>query len=482
MKLPEIDPERPPRALVIGDLMIDRYLWGTCERISPEAPVQVVDVRRESYALGGAGNVIANLASLGAQVNLIALVGHDWTQSPLASLLAERGLTTSGLVRDDQRPTTVKTRLIAAHHQIVRFDTESTVPCPETCALAIVERAAQMIPDTQVVILSDYGKGLLTEGVVQALIKQCHRYGVPVLVDPKGRDFNKYRGASLLTPNRREAALASGLTLDSEQGIRRAGQKLRSDYGLEACLITLSEDGMALFAHAEEHWLPTEAQEVFDVTGAGDTVIAAVGFGLAAGLSLVEACRFSNRAAGVVVGKVGSASVTLDEIRAPKGTLLPPQAKIVELEVLLEHVALLRSLGRKIVFTNGCFDLLHSGHVQYLTQAAALGAVLIVGLNSDASVRRIKGMNRPINDQNDRAIVLGGLSAVTYVVLFSEDTPLSLIQSISPDVLAKGGDYDPQQIIGADVVRAAGGTVTVIPFVAGKSTTALIERASGSKS
>jgi len=481
MKLPDIDPGNPPRVLVIGDLMVDRYLWGVCERISPEAPVQVVDVRKESYALGGAGNVVANLVSLGAQVDLIALVGHDLKQTPLAGLLAKLGVAVAGLVRDEQRPTTIKTRLVAARHQIVRFDVESAAACPEACAAATIEKAAQIIPRTHVVILSDYGKGFLTERIAQAVIATCQRHEIPVLVDPKGRDYTKYRGATLITPNRKEAALASGLALDSEEGIRKAGQKLRTDYDLEACLITLSEDGMALFADAEESWLPTEAQEVFDVTGAGDTVIAATGLGLAAGLSLVEACSFANRAAGVVVGKIGAATVTLPEIRAPQRAG-PAEAKILELDALLERVAVLHSLGRKIVFTNGCFDLLHAGHIQYLTGAAALGAVLIVGLNSDASVLRLKGEGRPINSQDDRAIILAALSVVTYVVLFSEDTPLSLIQSIVPDILVKGGDYDPHQIVGADVVRKAGGTVTVLPFVDGKSTTAMIDRASGVKS
>ena len=479
MKLPELDPAQPPRILVVGDLMIDRYLWGTCDRVSPEAPVQVVNVASESYALGGAGNVVANLASLGAKPQLVALVGSDLSQTRLPALLSEWGVSSDGLVRDDERPTTVKTRLLAAKHQIVRFDVESSAQCSEQCATELIERAKAALEQTDVVILSDYGKGLLTPRVARALIELCHARKVPVLVDPKGRDYEKYRGASLLTPNRREAAQATGIALDSQEHIRSAGRKLSHELGLGACLITLSEDGMALFHDQREFWLATEAREVFDVTGAGDTVIAAVAFGLAAGLPLADACRFANRAAGVVVGKVGSATVTLDELRAHRSSasFSRPEDKILEPERLLREVGRLRGQGQKIVFTNGCFDLLHAGHVQYLSRAANLGDVLIVGLNSDASVRRLKGERRPLNRESDRALLLAALSAVSYVVLFGEDTPLSLIRSIAPDVLVKGGDYVADQIVGADLVRAAGGSVEVLPFVAGHSTSALIERA-----
>jgi D-beta-D-heptose 7-phosphate kinase/D-beta-D-heptose 1-phosphate adenosyltransferase len=302
---------------------------------------------------------------------------------------------------------------------------------------------------------------------------------VQVLVDPKGHRYEKYRGASVLTPNRKEAALATGSSLATREQISAAGSKLCRDLDLDACLITLSEDGMALFTPEGETWLPTVAREVFDVTGAGDTVIAALALGLSANMSLPDAAGFANRAAGVVVGKVGAASVTLDEIDQAYGAsgVTRPGDKLVELPELERRLARHRSEGRKIVFTNGCFDLLHAGHVQYLAASAAMGDVLVLGLNSDESVLRLKGEGRPLNTELDRAAILAGLSAVSYVVIFSEDTPLKLIERIVPDVLVKGGDYEPDQIVGSEVVRRAGGRVEVVPFMEGRSTTALVQRA-----
>jgi D-beta-D-heptose 7-phosphate kinase/D-beta-D-heptose 1-phosphate adenosyltransferase len=475
MKRPKIDPEDPPRVLVIGDLMLDRYLWGSCDRVSPEAPVQVVKVAEETHALGGCGNVLANLVSLGARPQVIALVGRDEANTRLQALLGAIIPDPRGILVDEARPTTVKTRLVAARHQIVRFDVESTAPCSAAHAARLLELADEMIPRSQVVVLSDYGKGLLTDELAAALIACCRRHGVRVLVDPKGQQYGKYAGASLLTPNRKEAALATGSPLATQEQIRAAGFKLCRDHHLDACLITLSEDGMALFTPQGETWLPTVAREVFDVTGAGDTVIAALALGLSTNMSLPEACGLANRAAGVVVGKVGAASVTLDEIDHVYSA--SARGKIVDLVELEQQVARHRSEGRKVAFTNGCFDLLHAGHVQYLAAAAAMADVLVVGLNSDASVARLKGEGRPLNTERDRATVLAGLSAVDYVTVFSDDTPLSLIERVVPDVLVKGADYEPDQIVGADVVRRAGGRVEVVPLVEGRSTTALVQRA-----
>ena len=479
MKLPRVDNENPPRVLVIGDLMLDRYLWGTCDRVSPEAPVQVVKVVEETQALGGCGNVLANLAGLGARPQVIALVGRDDAAAQLQKLLDAIVPERRGIIVDEARPTTVKTRLVAARHQIVRFDTESTAPCSAASAAQLLELAEEMIPSSEVVVLSDYGKGLVTDEVAHAVIACCRRHKVQVLVDPKGHRYEKYRGASVLTPNRKEAAQATGSSLATREQISAAGAKLCRELDLDACLITLSEDGMALFTPEGDTWLPTVAREVFDVTGAGDTVIAALALGISLNMSLPEACEFANRAAGVVVGKVGAASVTLDEIDHAYGAsrAIGPGDKIVELAELERKLALYRSEGRKIVFTNGCFDLLHAGHVQYLAAAAAMGDVLIVGLNSDESVRRLKGEGRPLNHELDRATILAGLHAVSYVVLFEEDTPLALIERIVPDVLVKGGDYEPDQIVGADVVRRAGGNVEVVPLMEGRSTTALVQRA-----
>lgn len=479
MKLPRVDNENPPRVLVIGDLMLDRYLWGTCDRVSPEAPVQVVKVVEETRALGGCGNVLANLHGLGACPQVIALVGRDEAAEQLEALLEAVVPDRRGIIIDETRPTTVKTRLVAARHQIVRFDMESTVPCAPAQAARVLALAEEMIPSSAVVVLSDYGKGLVTDEVAHALIACCRRHNVQVLVDPKGHQYDKYRGASLLTPNRKEAAQATGSSLATREQISAAGSKLCRELDLDACLITLSEDGMALFTPKGATWLPTVAREVFDVTGAGDTVIAALALGVSTNMSLPEACEFANRAAGVVVAKVGAASVTLEEIDQAYGPRrgIGPMDKIVEVAELERRLALYRSEGRKIVFTNGCFDLLHAGHVQVLAAAAAMGDVLIVGLNSDESVRRLKGEGRPLNSELDRAAILAGLQAVSYVVIFSEDTPRSLIERIVPDVLVKGGDYLPDQIVGADVVRRAGGKVEVVPLVEGRSTSALVERA-----
>lgn len=486
MRLPTFDRTPSPRVLVIGDLMLDRYLWGSCDRVSPEAPVQVVQVQRETYSLGGAGNVVANLRSLGADTALIALLGADAAGETLEKLLREQGVDTAGLVRDPTRPTTVKTRVLAAHHQLLRFDVERTTACSDEQAAAILTALQLRAADTKAVILSDYGKGVLTKPLVSELIRSCRALGLPVLIDPKGRDYGHYRGATLLTPNRKEAAAATGLTLKDDNHIAAAGRQLLQELDLSACLITLSEDGMALFEPQGVQRLPTQAREVFDVTGAGDTVIAAIAFGLSCELSMLEACQFANRAAGVVVGKLGAATVTLDELADTETPSQQrerdPASKVMSLDRLLSELARLRagSRARRIVFTNGCFDILHAGHVQYLSQAARLGDVLIVGLNSDDSVRRLKGPTRPINTEQDRALLLAGLSAVSYVTTFAQDTPFELINALLPDVLVKGGDYRAEDIIGGDIVRAKGGCVTVLPFVAGHSTTNVIARATQS--
>jgi D-beta-D-heptose 7-phosphate kinase/D-beta-D-heptose 1-phosphate adenosyltransferase len=422
---------------------------------------------------------------LGAQVSLIALVGDDIAQTHIPQLLSDAGVADDGLIRDPNRPTTVKTRVLAAHHQLLRFDQERVTTCSDTQAAAVMADFERRAHETDVVLLSDYGKGLLSERLVRELIAGCKRAGLPVLIDPKGTDYARYHGATLLTPNRKEAAAATGLTLSDSSAVAAAGRKLLRDLALEACLITLSEDGMALFQGEHVHHLPTQAREVFDVTGAGDTVIATIAFSLAAGLSLLDACHVANLAAGIVVGKLGTATVTLAELmserpsRPASGGAL---SKILSRAALQAEVARLRAAGAKVVFTNGCFDILHAGHVQYLEQAASLGDALVVGLNSDDSVRRLKGPQRPINPEADRALLLAALASVSYVTSFGEDTPAELIAEITPDVLVKGGDYRPDDIVGADHVRSHGGSVQVLPFVEGRSTTRIIARAAEGKS
>jgi D-beta-D-heptose 7-phosphate kinase/D-beta-D-heptose 1-phosphate adenosyltransferase len=477
MTLPSFDPDDPPELLVLGDVMVDRYLWGTCERVSPEAPVQVVTVQRETFSLGGAGNVLANLLALGARASLVGVVGADVAHTPTLELLEQHGARSDGLVRDTSRRTTVKTRVVATPQQIVRFDVETSAAISGEIAAALETRFRAALPGADVVVLSDYGKGVLTRELCERCIALCRAHDKPVLVDPKGSDYTKYRGATLLTPNRREAGAVTGVAMDSRQAVSRAGRKLLNECQLDACLITLSEDGMALFTGPGDHFLPTEARQVFDVTGAGDTVIAAVAFGLACGSPLLDACKLANRAASVVVSKLGAATVTLAELRESEpASARSLSSKIVSEAELLAVLERDKRAGRKIVFTNGCFDVLHAGHVQLLAQAKQLGDVLVLALNSDASVRRLKGAGRPINPLRDRAVVLAGLASVDYIVAFEQDTPRALIEHVLPNVLVKGGDYRVETVVGADLVARSGGLVQILPLLEGRSTTGLLER------
>ena len=461
--------KRKPRVLVVGDLMIDSYLWGRCGRISPEAPVQVVDVTRETTEIGGAGNVAANLTALGAEAWMVSVIGDGARRDEMERLLGAYGVDTSAVVIEPGRPVTEKTRVVAGNQQVVRCDVETRADVTrdsEQKVLACVDTAVDAV---DLIVISDYGKGVLTPTLTQGIIKRAAAAGVRVLCDPKGLDWSKYRGATAITPNRGEAVSVTGIDIVDDATLSEAGQKLLADYALSHCLITLSDEGMALFHGDNCQRFPTEAREVYDVTGAGDTVIASLAFALACGLELDDACRFANFAAGVAVSKIGTAKVTLDEIEQTSGSKVrtPDQMAAIREQ--------LRRQGRKVVFTNGCFDILHVGHAKYLAQARAMGDVLIIGLNTDASVRRIKP-GRPINTQDDRAYLLGAFSFVDYVVLFDEDTPQKLIEMVLPDVLVKGGDYEVDQIVGADVVRESGGSVCTIPLVAGHSTTSLIEK------
>jgi len=471
-----------PTVLVVGDLMLDRYLWGECDRISPEAPVQVVDVRSEAVKLGGAGNVVANLGALGAQVRVVSVIGEGEAAASLLELLRQAGADTTGICTDPIRRVTQKTRLMAANQQVVRLDSETRTELSDREKADLLAAVDRQLVGADALIVSDYGKGVCGNGVVAALIERARKHDVHVLCDPKGTDYSKYRGASTITPNRKEASEATRIDIADEPSLQAAGRQLRDDLDLDFCLITLSADGMALFDDEGMRRIPTVAREVFDVTGAGDTVIASLAFALGAGVDAHKACEFANLAAGVVVGKIGSASTSFDELRARASSARPTRRitdKIVELDELEPIIRDLKARGKRIVFTNGCFDILHAGHIKVLEDTAALGDVLILGLNSDASVRRIKGKERPINAEGDRAYLLSALSWVDFVVLFDEDTPENLITRLVPDVLAKGGDYSLETIVGADIVLAGGGDVITVPLVEGKSTTALIERLKG---
>ncbi len=462
------------RILVVGDLMIDHYLWGNCNRISPEAPVQVVDIKSETTVLGGAGNVVNNLRALGANVTVMSVVGEDEVADELAIMLDKLGVE-SFLLRDKNRKTTKKSRIIASHQQVVRYDKESKNEIDIECEKSLIYKIFETINQYDLIILSDYGKGVLTYNLVEKIICATSGTNLKVIVDPKGEDYSKYKGAYLLTPNKNEAQMATGIEIVDDLSLLEALKKLKDSANLDIPMITLSEDGIAILADNNKIIKkPTVAREVYDVTGAGDTVIASLGYCLAKNMSIESSMEFANLAAGVVVGKLGSATATLEEIEEYKSTLHKSsiESHIKTLSEIEKTVERLRKLGKKIVFTNGCFDILHRGHVSYLDVAKSFGDVLILGLNSDESVKRLKGVNRPINNQEDRGFILAALESVDYVVNFSENTPYELIKIIQPDILVKGADYEGKEVVGSDIAKE----VRLVTFIDGKSTTSTIEK------
>ena len=465
-----------PRILVVGDLMIDHYLWGSCERISPEAPVQVVDIAKETTVLGGAGNVINNLVALGADVSVSSVIGDDLNGRELSQMLNAIGVDTKNIITQPARKTSKKSRVIAVSQQILRYDKESKDDIDPSSVTKITDALSGNIKEYDIVILSDYGKGVLTSFMCQAIIQLANDNGVKVLVDPKGSDFSKYKGAYLLTPNKKEASLATNIDIQDDTSLKEALLQLKTECDLNLSLITLSEDGIATY-DTQVKKFPTVVKEVFDVTGAGDTVIASIAFALSANKSIEETAAFANLAAGVVVGKIGSATVTLDEIEEYEASLHKSRsdAHIKSFEDINSIVSRYKANGKKVVFTNGCFDILHVGHVKYLQIAKSFGDVLIVGLNSDASVSRLKGPTRPVNIAQDRAYILAALEAVDFVVPFSEDTPYDLIKMIQPDVLVKGGDYEGKAVVGTEFA----GELKLVDFVDGKSTTKTILKIQG---
>jgi D-beta-D-heptose 7-phosphate kinase/D-beta-D-heptose 1-phosphate adenosyltransferase len=456
--------------LVVGDVMLDRYWHGVTSRISPEAPVPVVRVEQIEDRPGGAANVALNIAALGAPALLVGVTGVDEAAESLANSLAAAGVQTCFQQLEEQ-PTIVKLRVLSRHQQLMRMDFEEPFATDAAALAADVER---LLDGVRVLVLSDYGKGALQNH--QVLVQAARRRGIPVLADPKGKDFSIYRGASLITPNLGEFEAIVGHCQDEAELVAR-GARLMQELELGALLVTRGEHGMTLLRpdHPELH-LPARAREVFDVTGAGDTVISTLAASLAAGEDLPQAVALANLAAGIVVGKLGTAAISAPELRRAVQREQGSERGVVSLDQLLLMLEDARAHGEKIVFTNGCFDILHAGHVTYLEQARALGNRLVLGVNDDASVSRLKGPGRPINAVDRRMAVLAGLGAVDWVVSFSEDTPENLLRSVRPDVLVKGGDYGVEQVVGADIVRAYGGEVRVLGLVENSSTTAIVEK------
>jgi len=467
------------RVLVVGDLILDRYADGAAQRVSPEAPVLVFDFERDRYLLGGACNVAANLSELGASASVLGVVGDDEPGERLRSLLTDADIDTQALVVDKTRPTTRKTRYVAKTLQVLRVDTESRAPVGGDAEARMLELLRQRPFPWKSVLLSDYGKGVLTPTIIQAAIEAANSVGGVTVVDPKGKDYSIYRGVDLLTPNRAEAEAATGVSIETTEDMHRAAQRLREITGIQTAVITLGKDGIFFETEDGSHKIiPTEARQVFDVTGAGDTVVSVLTYCRAAGVSLEDSLRLANHAAGITVAKLGTWAPSRREVLARLGDSSPQQkGKVLSIDEAVELSARMRAEGKRLVFTNGCFDILHRGHCDYLQKARSYGDALIVAVNTDASVQRQeKGKGRPFNTLDDRMAVLSALQAVDFVVPFDQDTPKDVIEKITPHVLAKGEDWRDKGVVGREWVEDHGGQVVLVPLVAGRSTTNVVKK------
>lgn len=479
---------KPFKAIVIGDFMLDQLLKGSATRLSPDAPVPVLHVRDQQSQPGGAANLALDLLALHATVTAFGVTGIDPEADLLADAMRDAGVDTTGIVRDPTRPTTVKRNLIGLaqgrHAQkMFRVDFESSEPLDDRVTRQLLDAFEHALPHADVVCIEDYNKGVCTPQLCRAIIERSNAAGVPVLVDPAPiKDYSKYRGATAITPNRTEAELATGLTApeDAREAHReRLARTLLDSYGFETIVLTLDKQGALLAQRNDPHpvHVPTTAREVYDVTGAGDMMLAGLAAGRANGLDWINTVRFANAAAGLEVEIFGVAPIPLEQIHDELLTMHTAQlGRPRTLDEVLVQVRAARHAGQKIVFTNGCFDILHAGHVSLLQRCAALGDMLIVGLNDDHSVHALKGDGRPVNNQNHRAYLLSALQCVDSVVLFAEETPIRLIEAIKPDVLVKGGDYTPETVVGADIVERSGGRVVILDLIDGLSTTGTIEK------
>jgi len=466
------------RVLCIGDIILDKFVSGEVERISPEAPIPILTITDETSMLGGAGNVVRNITTLGGQVHFLSVVGNDDAGRTVAGMLDQHAGVQAELITDPTRETAIKTRFLAGNQQILRTDRETVSSISDALVDRIMVSLENEISSIGAVMLSDYGKGVLSNGLLRHVIKMCNDTAVPVIVDPKGTDYTCYRGATLVTPNRKELEQASGMPTKTDADVVAAARHLITNCGIISVLVTRSADGMSLVSAEQTDHLAAEAREVFDVSGAGDTVAAAMSAALSIGIDTKDAAALANSAAGIVVGKFGTATVYTSELigSLQHQNVSEAEAKVCTDDQTAEHVAGWRRLGLKVGFTNGCFDLLHPGHLSLLNQAKNACDRLIVGLNTDASVKRLKGSERPLQSESARALVLASLASVDAVVLFDDETPLRLIELLLPDVLVKGADYTEDNVIGADVVKGNGGHVVLAGLADGFSTTATIER------
>ncbi len=462
--------------LVVGDLMIDEYLWGKVDRISPEAPVQIVSVNNENFTLGGSGNVVNNLAALGAKVSAVGIIGAGGNGKLLLSKFNELGVDTEGIIQDPERPTTIKTRIIAANQHVLRIDRETTKEISGRSLEAITRSIEDKVPGADVVLISDYGKGLVTPALLSIIVAVAKEHGKITIADPKGLDFSKYSGISLLTPNKKEAALASGIEIADELSLFKAGKKILETVRIDKLLITCGKDGMVFFErNSKPYKIRTEARQVYDVSGAGDTVLSVLGLAIASGFSFKNGAALANTAAGIVVGKVGTATVSKEELAS---ALIPESdnasfkhKRLSELAALTQE---LKKKGKRLVLTNGCFDLLHAGHIMLFSASKQLGDILIVAIDDDDSVRELKGPGRPLLSAMERVRILSALDSVDYIVVFSSQELEKLIEIIRPDVLTKGSNYTSEEVFGHEIVERFGGRVVLIPVTEKISSTRII--------
>ena len=464
------------KILVVGDLMVDEYLWGDVDRISPEAPVQVVSVKNENYTLGGSGNVVNNLVELGAKVSVIGVTGTDRHGNLLLKKLNELGVDTAGVVQEPDRPTTRKTRIIAANQHVLRIDRETKRKISAGTFELLAGFIEEKVSSADLILISDYEKGLITSSLLLKLIESAEKHNKITIADPKGLNFSKYSGVRLLTPNRKEAALATGTEILDEAALIKAGNKIFDTAIIDNLLITCGKDGMMLFEKNKEPYkISAKARQVYDVSGAGDTVLAVIGLALASGTSLKDSAAIANTAAGIVVGKVGTATVSSKELVSALTSYsdhtIFKQKTLSELESLTKE---LKKNGKKIVLTNGCFDLLHAGHIMLFSASKQLGDIFIVAIDDDDSVKSLKGQGRPVICESERVRILGALDSIDYIVVFSSNKLEKLIQIIQPDILTKGSNYRSEEVFGHELVEQYGGRVVLIPVIENISSTGII--------